>query len=271
MKIVIIDTYSGLCNQFYDITCGVNFCITNNIKFSFRYCSFRNPNLVSWKNSDFNKLFDTSLFKKYEDLYVDFENIHLTNENTYNFNGALATRLFTSDYLNEIISIPNDYVVLKQFWSVYKFSKIIDNVFSRIRPSKRLMELYDNIKNQLLQTNEQYNCIHYRYEVDFTSYFKVTIENLKDIILRLKPQFKQPNLRIYIATSDITKVIDLNDIEISEIIFTKNVDELKDYNFEELAFIDYMFGLNANEIVGHNKSSFSHMLNDVKGTNKYYN
>lgn len=271
MKIIILDTYSGLCNQFYDIICGINFGITNNIKFSFRYCSFRHTNLTSWSNVEFNKLFDTSLFKKYEDLYVDFENIHLTSENTYNLKGSLANTLFTSDYLNEIISIPNDYVVLKQFWSVYKFNKIIDNVYSRIRPSKRLMELYDNIKNKLLQNNEQYNCIHYRYEIDFTNYFNVTIENLKDIIIRIKPQFKQPNLRIYIATSDITKVIDLNDIEISEIIFTKNVDELKDYNFEELAFIDYMFGLNANEIVGHNQSSFSHMLNDLKGTNKYYN
>lgn len=271
MKIVIIDTYSGLCNQFYDINCGINFCIINNIKFSFRYCSFRNPNLMSWYNAEFNKLFDTSLLKKYENLYVEFENIHLTDENTYNLKGDYANILFTSDYLNEIVSIPKDYVVLNQFWAVYKFTSIVDNVFSQIRPSKRLMELYDNIKNQLLQTNEQYNCIHYRYEADFTSYFNITIENLKDIILRIKPRFKNPNLRIYIATSNINEVIDLNNPEISELIFTKNIDGLKDYNFEELAFIDYMFGLNANEISGHRISSFSHMLNDNKGTNNYYN
>ena len=208
MKIVIIDTYSGLCNQFYDINCGINFCIINNIKFSFRYCSFRNPNLMSWYNAEFNKLFDTSLLKKYENLYVEFENIHLTDENTYNLKGDYANILFTSDYLNEIVSIPKDYVVLNQFWAVYKFTSIVDNVFSQIRPSKRLMELYDNIKNQLLQTNEQYNCIHYRYEADFTSYFNITIENLKDIILRIKPRFKNPNLRIYIATSNINEVID---------------------------------------------------------------
>lgn len=271
MKIVIIDTYSGLCNQFYDIICGINFCIVNNIKFSFRYCSFRNSDLTSWYNVEFNKLFDTALFKKYEELYVNFENIHLTNENTYNLKADNANILFTSDYLNEIISISKDYVVLKQFWAVYKFSTIVDNVFSQIRPSNRLMELYDNIKNQLLQTNEQYNCIHYRYEADFTSYFNVTIENLKDVILRIKPQFKDPNLRIYIATSNINEVIDLNDIEISNIIFTKNKENLKNYNFEELAFIDYMFGLNANEISGHNKSSFSTMINNIKGTNNYYN
>jgi hypothetical protein len=54
MKIIILDTYSGLCNQFYDIICGINFGITNNIKFSFRYCSFRHTNLTSWSNVEFN-------------------------------------------------------------------------------------------------------------------------------------------------------------------------------------------------------------------------
>ena len=30
--IIIFDTFGGLCNQFYDINCGINFCIINNIK-----------------------------------------------------------------------------------------------------------------------------------------------------------------------------------------------------------------------------------------------
>ena len=53
--IVIFDTFGGLCNQMYDIQCGINFCIYNNIKFSFRYCSFRNTNLTSWYNEKFTK------------------------------------------------------------------------------------------------------------------------------------------------------------------------------------------------------------------------
>lgn len=271
MKILVFDTFGGLCNQFYDINCGLNFCIIHKFRFTFRYCSFRNPNLTSWYNVGFKKLFDTSLFKQYEHLYIDFENLQLTNENTYNFNGSCANKLFTSNYLNEIQAIPQEYVVLKQFWSVYKFTKIIRNIHSQIIPSVRLMELYHRIKTGILQPDEQYNIIHYRYEIDFTRYFNVSVENLKDIISRIKPTFKRPDLRIYIATSNIKEVIDLHNPEINQIIFTKNVDLLTAYNFEELAFVDYMFGLNANEVVGHNKSSFSHMLNNIKGTNNYYN
>ena len=36
-KIIIFDTFCGLCNQFYDIQKGINFCLKNNIKFTFRY------------------------------------------------------------------------------------------------------------------------------------------------------------------------------------------------------------------------------------------
>ena len=45
---------------------------------------------------------------------------------------------------------------------------------------------------------------------------------------------------------------------------------LMDLNFEQRAFIDYMFGLNSVECIGHNKSSFSHMINYIKQTNNYY-
>ena len=70
----------------------------------------------------------------------------------------------------------------------------------------------------------------------------------------------------------ITKnIIDLNNSKFFSKIITKNEDELSNYNFEELAFIDYMFGLNSNEVFGHNKSSFSIMLNNIKQTKNYYN
>ena len=42
-------------------------------------------------------------------------------------------------------------------------------------------------------------------------------------------------------------------------------------NFEEKAFIDFMIGKNAQEVYGHNKSSFSLLLNFIKNTNNYYN
>jgi len=56
--ILIFDTFSGLCNQMYDIFYGINFCIINNINFTFRYCSFREKNLVDWYNEKFEKLFN---------------------------------------------------------------------------------------------------------------------------------------------------------------------------------------------------------------------
>ena len=45
---------------------------------------------------------------------------------------------------------------------------------------------------------------------------------------------------------------------------------LLDLNFEQRAFIDYMFGLNSVECYGNNKSSFSIMINVIKKTNNYY-
>jgi len=267
--IVIFDTYGGLCNQFYDIISGINFCITNNIKFSFRYCSFRNQNLTSWYNEKFEKLFDIRFLEKYHELYVNIDNLYITEENTYNFNSNCANTFLTKDYYQTIININKKFIILKQFWPVYCFAKIIDNVCSHILPSNRLIDVYNKIKNQIIN-NDQYNFIHYRYEKDFVDHFQVKIENLKPLILATKQKFKNPNLKIYIATSNIKELIDINDTELCNIILIKNEDELKSYNFEECAFIDYMFGLNSNEIFGHSKSSFSNMLNNMKHTSNYY-
>ena len=67
--ILIFDTCGGLCNQMYDIVNGINFCLKYNIYFTFRYCDFRNDNLVSWTEQPFEKLFDVNLFNEYN-LFV---------------------------------------------------------------------------------------------------------------------------------------------------------------------------------------------------------
>jgi len=269
--IIIFDTFGGLCNQFYDIQCGINFCIVNNIKFSFRYCSYRNKELDSWYNKKFDNLFDMSFLKKYNDLYINYDTLNLNTENTYNYECERAILLFTKDYLNELKNIKKEFIILKQFWAVYNFQKIVDNIIPFIIPSKNLLDVYNKIKNKIMvTTGEQYNFIHYRYEKDFTSHFKVEVQKLKPLILNLKHKFRNPNLKIYIATSNIHELIDLNDHELNNIIITKNENKLQDYNFEEKAFIDYMFGLNSNEVFGHSKSSFSHMLNNAKKTSNYY-
>lgn len=269
--IIVFDTFSGLCNQFMDINTGINFCIINNIKFTFRYCNLRNKNLISWYNEKFNKLFDTKFIEEYKDLYIDFDTIKLTEENTFNFKGNTCVNLFTNNFINEINEIDKEHIVLKQIWPIfYNNFKIINHLTEKIKPSNRIMDLYNNIKNKLLLNNEEYNFIHYRYEIDFTNHFKINIESLKNIVFDCKKKFKNPELKIYIATSNFKRIVDLNDTELCNIIFTKNEDELLEYNFEELAFVDYMFGLNSNEVFGHSKSSFSHTLNSLKGTQNYY-
>jgi hypothetical protein len=269
--IIVFDTFGGLCNQIYDIQCGINFCIINNIRFTFRYCSFRNDNLSSWYNEKFEKLFNISFLTKYNNLYISYDNLILNSENTYNYQGERAILLFTNDFLNEIKKINKEFIVLKQFWSIYKFQNIVDNIYPLILPSKKLIKVYNKVKNKINKTSEDYNFIHYRYENDFTSHFNIIdVKDLKTIILTFKDKFKNPNLKIYIATSNIDELIDLNDNELRDTILTKNEKKLKDYNFEEKAFIDYMFGLHSNEVLGHSKSSFSHMLNNFKNTSNYY-
>jgi len=273
--ILIFDTFGGLCNQIWSINCGINFCLINNIKFSFRYCSFRNNNLVSWYNEPFEKLFCIDFLNKYQYLYIPIGDIILTKDNTYNYENTLnSNKIITGedDVLTKLLSFNKEYVILRQFHSTYKFRKIIDNVNSYITPSKRLLDKYVEIKNKLLYTNEQYNFIHYRYEHDFTRHFKLAnVELLKDLIERLKLNFKNPSLKIYIATTNIDTLIDLNDTEIKNIIITKDEGELTEYNFEEKAFIDFMFGKNSEEVFGHKLSSFSVMLNHLKKTHNFYN
>jgi len=140
----------------YDIHCGINFCIHNNIKFSFRYCSFRNNNL------------------------------NLTSENTYNYQSEYAGRVFINNFINEIENIDKEFIVLKHFFALHKFQNIVENVFPTLLPSKNLVAIYKKIKDKILSIDEKYNFIHYRYENDFTNYYNIQVKDLKSIILTLK-------------------------------------------------------------------------------------
>jgi hypothetical protein len=147
------------------------------------------------------------------------------------------------------------------------FKNVIDNTINtNILPSKDIMKKYIEIKNNIIG-DEPYNFIHYRYEKDFTDHFKLNIEKLDILIDNIK--FKNNNLKIFIATSNIKNLIDLNNFKYKNLIY-KNDDMLLDLNFEQRAFIDYMFGLNSVECFGHSNSSFSVMINNLKNTNNYY-
>lgn len=258
--ILIFDTYGGLCNQMYDIMNAINFCLKYNIQFTFRYCSFRNDNLNSWTEQPFEKLFDSNFYKYKQYIHYDTIKDKLTNDNCYNLNDKRLSNTFLSDILNDLTKIKKEYIVLKQFWSVYKFKNVIDpNVHLHILPSMDIMEKYIELKNTL----PEYNFIHYRYEKDFTDHFKIKVPELKHLLQNIK--FKQ-KLKIYVATSNINQ-FELNDIELNDILH-KNDDILE--NYEQRAFVDYMVGLKSVEAYGHKKSSFSCMINNIKSTNNYY-
>lgn len=275
--IIVIDTFGGLCNQFYDIYTSVLFCINHNLKFSFRYCSFRNDNLISWYNQRFDKLFDMSFLKLYKKLYVNYDKIKgkINRNNTFNIGSKRAINVFKKNYIQQISKIigrnKKKFIILKQFWAVHKNHKNYINFYKKIKPSDRLMNLYSKIKNSVLNDGEKYNFIHYRYEKDFVDFFGVKIENFTDLVGRIKLKFDNQSLRIYIAASNVEELVKKSKEQLGNIVIYKSDKELKEYNFEELAFIDYMFGLNSEEIYGHNKSSFSHMLNDLNGTKNFYN
>ena len=209
--------------------------------------------------------------KKYN-LYINYNNINdkITKDNSYNFNDKLLAHIVfkDEDILDQLIKLNKDYVFLKQFCSLYKFRNVIDNtIFNHILPSNDIMKKYIEIKNNIIG-DEPYNFIHYRYEKDFTDYFKVNIESLDILCNNIK--FENNNLKIFIATSNIKNLIDLNNCKYKNLIY-KNDDMLLDLNYEQRAFIDYMFGLNSVECFGHNNSSFPVMINNIKKTNNYYN
>jgi len=255
-----------------DISSGINFCIQYNISFTFRNCSFRNKDLVSWYPMKFGTLFDTSFLQTYSSLYIDFSYCTLTPYNTFNADGKLVSKVFSYIYEQEIQNVSETYVILKQFSSLHDEYKLQTDIYRSILPSKRLYTLYTSIRDTLLKEHEPYNCIHYRYESDFTNYFRLpNMESLASILIRLKRRFANPNLKIYLSTSNVTKILDVRNKHIADLVLYKPEEDLKEYNYEELAFVDYMFGLHSQEIFGHSLSSFSNALNRIKSTENYYN
>jgi hypothetical protein len=267
---LIFDTYAGLCNQMYDIHTAINFCLINNIEFTFRYAALRsNKNLTQWYNTDFNNIFDDSFINT--SLYKPFHTIHSNEYNTFNYDSDVRC----IEWLNvdkaiypQLEQINKQFIIMRQFWSVFTNFKDVEYFYNKILPSPKLISLY----KQYIKLPDKYNLIHYRYERDFIEHFNIkNHRKLCDIIENYK--FKDNTLPIYIATYEIAKI--------PPEYFTKNVTyynnillkntQMNGHNFEELAFVDFMIGKNAQEIVGHSRSSFSVLLNSAHQTNNYYN
>ena len=264
-KIIVFDTFFGLCNQIYDIHYGINFCLKNNIKFTFRYANFRKDDLVTFYNVNFDELFDTEFLKDIN-LYVDLNSLELNDKNTRNLNTNIPATILLKNNIKFLKYIKEPYVVLKSIFSLIEDIEISKDILSIIKPSPKIMNIYHNIHYKLGLNKNPYNFFHYRYEFDFTSFHQLSkISSLGLLLNTIK--FKNNTYKIYLASSNIKNII--KNLNVNNLIY-KNEDELTELNFEERAFIDFIIGKNSEEVYGHPISSFSHTLNRLKNTENFY-
>ncbi len=280
--ILIFDTYSGLCNQILDIQASIHFALIHNYSFTFRNCSYRNEDIQTFHNKPFDNLFNTKSFKYFKE-YIDYNTIEneINEKNTFNIKDKRCIELVKNENeLNELIIQLNKntikYIVIKQFFSISNFTLHKNKFYNRIKPASHLYTIFLHLKKNILPN--KYNFIHYRYEHDFTHFFKINhVVSIDSLIKNQK--FKNKDLKVYIACSNLkslSKTLYLtNDIyTYTDIIFKDDYlieNNLSHLNFEEMAFIDFLIGMNADEVIGHDKSSFSRLLNFYKHTKHYYN
>ena len=266
--ILIFDTYGGLCNQMYDIHHAINFCIIYNISFSFRFSCFREKeHLTKWYNVKFSDLFDDSFIQNV--LYLPYNQLHIDKQQCLD-NGLRAIEWLDKEraLLPQLDRIEEKYIVLKQFWSICPPLQNEINFYEKIMPCQKLYKFFQKIVQKL---PVQYNYIHYRYENDFIEHFQIQHHpKLCELIQNIS--FTNPDLKIYVACYEITKLYPKNISQpiwkFKQVLYKKNsYDHL---NFEEQAFIDFLIGKQACEIYGHSKSSFSWLLNASKNSQNYY-
>lgn len=273
MFTLIFDTYSGLCNQMYDIQAAVNYCLAYNIQFSFRFASLRTRHdLCRWFDIPFDKLFDDSMFTRFS-LYKPYHTLDCNPTNTHHYNNQIRAIEWLDPnraLLPQFEHTGKKYIVLRQFWSIPCNIKEQCNTFALITPCKKIRSIFRALRREILP--EQYNFIHYRYEDDFNAHFNIaTPLRLCDIINHV--QFNQSILPTYIAANNVNKLpISLlsKPLDTMDSVLYKSSVETTDLNFEEAAFVDFMIGKNAQQVYGHHNSSFSALLNMGHATNNYY-
>ncbi len=248
----------------------VSFALHHRLRFSFRNCAFRNADLVSWTPVPFTNLFDEDAFISMPG-YQNYADIILPKTGVWNAEGASVTKLLGGGFeLPEIIKSHN-YVVLKHYWPI--FDRIINRIPISLIPSPGVLNRYDVIKENF---PESYNFLHYRYESDFTDHFRKHKPQSKFPLLKnvlANNMFKRQDLPIYVGSSRVAELASPHlDMHISQMPNLFYTDELllRDMNYEAAAYVDYLVGLNAVEVLGHSLSSFSVALNQHKGTRNFY-
>lgn len=275
--ILIIDTYGGLCNQMMDIKSVISFCSKYNLEFTFRHASLRKTSLITWFDINFSELFDTDFFignKSYISYDKIFENIN--EDNTFNYKKNFAINIFektNNDQLFvKLLAINKEYIIFRQFWALFNWNENFSMENLIFLPNKKIMNIYIEYKNIIKLVSNNYNVIHFRYENDFRQYFNIDESELilEEIYKKIKFKNDYP---IYIA-SDTSNMNNDTLIYINYKFLTKDMFLNENYpnlNYEEKAFIDFMISLNACEVYGHSKSSFSVTLNTIKNSSNYYN
>lgn len=286
--ILIFDLDGGLCCQIKDLISEITFCKNYNLSFSIRFVTCRPiTNASKYDRYSFLNLYNDKMLETYN--YVNYNEIKqdITKENSFDFfntyiKGYLWKFGLYKDYLYSkkqvlVDLLKSDYkyiIVGGAFWHWYNYIDPIPFVYSII-PSNKILNIFNSIKSRLQGC--KYNYIHYRYEDDWNhiiidrehkKYIKPTID---DLIEKLPFKSKLP---IYLASSCITSLHNkgyINQpIETYKNILYKYDDEVKNLNFDECGFIDFLFGMECEEIYGFSYSGFSKMLNNIKKTNNFY-
>jgi hypothetical protein len=199
--------------------------------------------------------------------------IRTNNGEVWNSDGRRLIELIkTSEDLHKIACEYN-FLVIKQGWPVLGFPKSGFDLSQKIKPSKIILSKYKKIKDKLPQN---YNFLHYRYEHDFTSHFSAeSPENSFPILQEILDAklFTNMDIPIYIAASGLATLPKSHlkgDITDQKSILFTDEKKIDDFNFEASAYLDFLIGEQAVEVFGHSRSSFSHRLNNLKGSKNFY-
>lgn len=198
--IVVIETFSGLCNQFMDIIASVAFAQENNLRFCFKSSASRNQDLTSWSPEPFSFLFDESPYASL-DGYVGFKDVNMDSHTIWNGDSKRIPE-YGLDYA-QLVAISGRYerLVLKQVWPLldWESSANVVRKVPRPAPSENVLKVFGQVRARL---PSEYNFLAYRYEHDFVNFFTKNYPGtnfplLKEI-LALEP-FSDPSLSTYLA------------------------------------------------------------------------
>ena len=298
-SLLIFDLGGGFNDMIKHLITIIEFTEKYNYKFTIRYCTARPQDNTytlpdEIKNNDYMydvlNLFDEKTFNIYKN-YVSYNSINheITLYNTYDFySDKIKDNIFKHDKktildevslnINTIINNCNTpYVFIGRYFCFYIKPNITNEQYidylSTLIPNKKILETYEIIKTYI---HKPYNFIHYRHENDLlyhpcynklNDFFVPKLDEILDINF-----FKNKNHNIYLASSNIQNLNNIgllkSDIDqYSNIIYKKHLLPF----FDENAWIDFIIGMEAEEILGFSYSGFSQTLNKIKSSNNYYN